>query len=449
LPPRPTDTAALRAFETLTGVSTSATKTGFQWFEPGDESTDKVCHLLTQSNPTEFLGFDFYLVTELFLSRSGSELLKIANARRKLYSELSIDFRAMAILAELPAVRAQGEDADIFPGQIFEVVLRPVAPDKPEELAHEVLKSTPQLASRLAPVIGMGREEFRDRVMEAAEDSDAAPGLIDEQISKVFARILEFLAEQATNLSHFLDRNSRMPEEVWNPRKRPKDMADFLHGLDATLDKASSSAIEWFADKKLDLVDLAGPLAEIDAVAAFIQQAEALWNKPREFILRVANSIKDIIGSAGDSLDTLIGYVSGIWDGIIEGIIGFVELVALALRLAAKFLRANLKIEGAVDLVREVIDEIVQALMRIDWIEFWIRFMKEVVPLIIDLLKQKADAFIDQATRNSAMAGYYFGYLVYTIAEFFFPPLKLGKISRAARAARTTLSANFFAKVFA
>jgi len=445
LPPRPTDTAALRAFETLTGVSTPATKTGFQWFEPGDESTDKVCHLLTQSNPTEFLGFDFYLVTELFLSRSGSELLKIANARRKLYSKLSIDFRAMAILAELPAVRAQGEDADLFPGQIFEVVLRPVAPDTPEELALEVLKSTPQLASRLAPVIGMGREEFRDRVMEAAEDS--APGLIDEQISKVFAGILEFLAEQATNLSHFLDRNSRMPEEVWNPRKRPKDMADFLHGLGDALEKASSSAIEWFADRKLDLAGLAGPLAEIDAVAALIRQAEALWNKPRDFILRVANSIKDIIGSAGDSLDTLIGYVSGLWDGIIEGIIGFVELIALALRLAAKFLRANIKIEGAIDLVREVIDEIVQALMRIDWIEFWIRFMKEVVPLIIDLLKQKADAFIDHATRNSAMAGYYFGYLVYTIAEFFFPPLKLSKVSRAARAARTTLSANFFGKI--
>ena len=47
------------------------------------------------------------------------------------------------------------------------------------------------------------------------------------------------------------------------------------------------------------------------------------------------------------------------------------------------------------------------------------------------------------------MAGYYFGYIVYTIAEFFFPPLKLARITEALRVLRAASSARFFAKAVA
>jgi len=55
---------------------------------------------------------------------------------------------------------------------------------------------------------------------------------------------------------------------------------------------------------------------------------------------------------------------------------------------------------------------------------------------------------IDKAfTSNNAAVGYYFGYLVYMVAESFFPPIKLTKAARAASRSAGAAQAFFEALV--
>ena len=53
-------------------------------------------------------------------------------------------------------------------------------------------------------------------------------------------------------------------------------------------------------------------------------------------------------------IDVILGYVSGLWDGLMEAVIGLLELVALALRLLGAFVSAAHDLDRIVNVTREV-----------------------------------------------------------------------------------------------
>ena len=71
----------------------------------------------------------------------------------------------------------------------------------------------------------------------------------------------------------------------------------------------------------------------------------------------------------------------------------------------------------------------------VDWVEIWSHFVSIILPRIVEMLRREGEELLDKIARNSAAAGYYFGYLVYNIAETFFPPLKLSKVAAGSEAA--------------
>ncbi|MEQ1905081.1 MAG: hypothetical protein ABL888_12910 [Pirellulaceae bacterium] len=430
-------------------------------FKPGAETTDSVCHLITLTDPWQIPGvrmngepitFESPFEIHIFLSRHGTELLRIREEKQAFFTgkqNFSEHFIFAVILAELPGQNEPDEGMDFFEGQVVEIVIPAQVSMSTNDVTAELARAAPHIFGILPGIIGMKRSEFIARVQESADNAGSSAGTIKKAAFESAGALLKVAADGLKAVAKFLNDNSRMPMELWNPKARPKSFADLLKDIGSSFDATLDEAVAQLEDADLGLGTAATVTAAIPVLGDLVAKINAAWISVRDFVTTAVRTVRDILAGGGESIETILGYVCGLWDGIMDAVIGFLELAALAIKVLGAFISKSHNLGLIVDVVREAADEIFQALTRIDWLEFLIRFKEEIVPLIVELLKKKGNAFIDEATRSSAVAGYYFGYLVYTIAEFFFPPLQIAKISKALRTSRATFSSRFFAKVTA
>jgi hypothetical protein len=154
------------------------------------------------------------------------------------------------------------------------------------------------------------------------------------------------------------------------------------------------------------------------------------------FLQSLVDFMKQHRPAAGDSFNTFLGYLCGLWDGIVDSLTGLLETLALGLGLLAAFLKASLSPRIAFQAALEGLDQLLQALGRINWLALWNHFVSETFPKIVHFLTEHAPTLIvDKIAANTATVGYYFGYVAYNIAEAFFPPVKLGKVAKGVDAA--------------
>ncbi|WP_434054918.1 MAG: hypothetical protein RDA78_08645 [Roseibium sp.] len=258
----------------------------------------------------------------------------------------------------------------------------------------------------------------------------------------------DFLGSTSRSLSHYLENESHMTKAFWSPPDRPDNWREFLDDFAGLIDSSLATIKAKLSGFRIDLI------AKIEKFLGFslpefftepIKKVQNKWNAGIDFLIGRVNAIGSLKPTVKETTDAVLGFLSGLWDGIADALAGIFDMVALVASLMAAWLRANKNLSAATQVVLETVDEIVGALTRIEWLKLW-DWLERNAETLWDAATERATQFFDRVVTNTALAGYYFGYLVYIIIEFMLPPLKFSTIIQNTRRLQ---SAAFFRKVFA
>lgn len=282
--------------------------------------------------------------------------------------------------------------------------------------------------------------ELVESRFEERRDSDSS--VVGDFVRDIADDGMDWLIKQLTDFSNKL-KNYKMPRELWHPNEAPADFNKFLNDLSRTIDNTINDGLK--AVSNLPRLDLTGfiddhlplPMASLpDIIVEFINSIKDITRKIDsringliEFIEETAEFVKSNKPDTIDSLNTLIGYICGLWDGAIDLVAGFIELVTLGLKLLKLKMAFDKEPRRTLQLLLESLDQIFHAFSKIDWAAFWKHLKEETLPKVMEALEFRLDELLNEFTRNSASAGYYLGYLVFNIIESFFPPLKFSKVA--------------------
>ena len=497
-PTMPTDPIVKVVVEHLIGLSSSSNdeQRTIVKFVLEEGSSDRLSILSTHMlydddflSAFESAGFPVHI----YISRSGAQLQAQASLLRDKIKELEAlvqdpdyvhNFEevlpAFALFIELSPQSHQATDADQLSGKVFEVVRSAKIFDwparTPEDTARNLLKRTPHITRHLAPILNLSRKQYAELFeTRLAEQTSNWMRFLNDKLFQGVAILYEFVGSLSEDLAQLISTNSKMPPELWDPAKRPRDYQKFIRKVEKDLKTSLNAVKAKLADLNVDFYEelksrlpfglaesfekfqiVSNALSQVGSTSIsimffhkVIQTAQTLWEGLLDLLTQVINDILRNIESAkdtmSDSLDAVIGYFSGLWDGIMDAVIGILQLAGLALNLLAKYIRESGSRRRLRSIVFETYDEINQALSRVKWIELWNYLRDDGFEKILTLIKLRIDMFIDEATHSPAKAGYYIGYAVYMILELLFPPLKITKVSQASKVAHT---AGFFRKVF-
>ncbi len=404
-------------------------------FSEGNGTTKQVAHVLVTYTVTftipriEFFGTEggvqqFTSVIEVYLSRSGITLLQLGES-------LSAGSNVI-ILAELE----DPDEPDLTSGQVFQVVRRN---------GYEVgqfRSETQFLTPALASILGVRRSDYDDIVEAAFDTSSVLRFFTANDISLAVVTLLVDNLKPPIDAFAKLLATGTMPEELWNPDRMPEDFTKLIASLGAQLDAAAEAVLDFLAS--LPTLAIADEIRSwpgsslISGVVNLIASLEGMWNSAVTSMREIVEFIRDAIPDAKDMISTLIGYLCGLWDAIMQAAAGIFETASLALTLLKEAVAASQDPLAAGRFLLEALDEFIQILSRVDWAKLWRQLRDDIYPLLVDLLKASAESLADTVARSPATVGYYAGFTVYTVAEIFFPPLKINGLSKAIRAADQT-----------
>ncbi|SMX30477.1 hypothetical protein TRP8649_04621 [Pelagimonas phthalicica] len=378
----------------------------------------------------------------LFLGSSGLELLKFASERRKAfeadrYSALTLGF--VWIFVEIQA------GAGALAHRVVKVV---ALPDVEESLAEEWIRDMRRALPGLPRALGMSHDEFYDRIDGAL--SDEYPSILGrgfDAIHEGLAEAFDLADKTAKEFATFLETNSRMPPGLWDPRQQPKDWADFLDGL-----KAEQTPILDRVEKKVIALQ-SGFLKRFAGMGRFLPnrlqamlgRLSKMWNWLFGTIRGCIDLLRDMKPDLEETGAAVLGFVSGLWDGIMDAVIGFLEMLSLGFKLVAADLRLNKDFSTVFQTVLEFLETTFDALEKIDFDALW-DWVQRAWPILWNAAWTRAEWAFDKVISNSAQSGYYFGYIVYMVIEFFLPPLKASSLLKNAR---RLASMKFFRQVLA
>ncbi|CCO47323.1 hypothetical protein VIBNISOn1_30013 [Vibrio nigripulchritudo SOn1] len=300
-----------------------------------------------------------------------------------------------------------------------------------------------------------------------------------------------FIVESLESLSKILDGFSKdlvsdlhVPRELWHPKERPADFNQMVREAGETINNGMNSmlvAMESVISDIQSAIDYALKELEswvvgamdaiinifkgiVDTLDDAIEFAEGLVVSLTLLLKRFKAGFASFLAHAksallwmdknrpdfNESIDTFIGFFGGVWDGIVDSILGFIDTLSLILQLIIGAFKHGGKLGDAFSLMLEVADDFIAVLRKIPWDNLWYLFTEELYPEVKTFFTETSDELMfaigDAISRTPAASGYYFGYLVYNLVEMFFPPLKFSKISGAANEA-ADLTSKFFQKM--
>jgi hypothetical protein len=328
----------------------------------------------------------------------------------------------------------------------------------------------------LAPVFGElnGGETV---TLASFAGSNRPPASDDIDLVAEIVSLLEKLGAIISESTEKLGMTLKVKPELWDPKKRSdkvreviEDAAsllrsvagEFKRGIAVVVDLAldafevtvsaleelfesgAGAVVDFLSEQLGSLADPAVAAKELtQLVLSVIRLVRDKITALREFGNDVADWFDRTFGSLKESVDVLIGYFAGVWNGLVDAILGILDTVNMVVSIILGLFKFGAVAAEAWDLALEIIDEILTGLESTDWTDIWTEFTESIYPEIRDTLLEQgrdlADAIDKAFTSNNAAVGYYFGYLVYMIVENFFPPIKLTKVARAAsRSAEAT-----------
>jgi len=371
--------------------------------------------------------------TEIYLSRNGVQLLQLSSKRTPGEGTSAL------IFAEVE----DSEEKDIVSDRVFEIVPRTGG-------SLEAFRaSNAHIASLMASTLGLSRPDYEDLVEDRFNNGGNTFFSVHDLALKGVGLVLDELKPLTNDFAKLMGQY-KMPEELWKPDRMTDDFKTLVASLGQKLDTAANGVLDGLTDlPKLRIVSTVTALpgsSNFPVLLGLLSWIESTWNTMLDLVADAARFLRDNKPQAADALGALIGYYCGLWDAIVDAAAGIVEMVSLGLGLVSAFIRAQANPQRVSNFVLEAFDEVVQAISRIDWVKLWNHLLGKIIPKVVKLLRERAASLADKASRSTATAGYYFGYLVYNVVEIFFPPLKFTKVARATEAATET--AQFANRVF-
>lgn len=297
-----------------------------------------------------------------------------------------------------------------------------------------------------------------------------APSGDDFDLSDEIVELLQKLSKALSEGTEALGKAIKVPSTLWetkDPTKAREIIEETKKGLRVVAD-GLKSGISGFVgtalgalDKTLSLIEKlfkSGAEAVVDffsEVAGSLASSAQAAKETAKLVLGVLQTVRDKVhglqafatkaadwfnrqfGDLEESVDVLVGYFSGVWNGLVDAVLGIFDTINLVVTIILGLFRLADVAEDAWNLSLEIIDEIIGSLDGTSLDDMWDTFTTKTFPDLKKTLTEKGqelvDAFDKALTSNNAAVGYYFGYLVYMVAESFFPPIKLTKVAVAAR----------------
>ena len=320
----------------------------------------------------------------------------------------------------------------------------------------------------LFSVIGRLLGEEKHATLSAFTGGKRPAAVEGDTVTDHIIEMLEDLGKVISETSTDLGDKLHASRSLWHPNERSDDLkavlgetVGYLRGaagllIDAmdtlikgttlpldvllgVLETALSEGTEIFTDILSSISDAAGDFADkVQAVATMLVNALSMIRRKLAELRGLSTTIADWFKSQAkdlnDNLDVLIGYLAGVWDGVVDAVLGFLDTINLVVTAVLGLFKLADNAGDVLDLSLEILDDLLATLDQIGWDGMWEEFMTNIYPSIRDTLtKQGRDlsqAIGDKITANDAAVGYYFGYLVYMVAEMFFPPMKLSKVAK-------------------
>jgi len=385
--------------------------------------------------------FSRAFINEVYVSENGVKLL-----------ELSQTVQPEGITSFIIFLEINNRRDRVSP-PVFEIV------SSPDKHLSNFFSETANIRPVLLDILNCSDLEYRVLVTSRFEKPGSIEAEIEAYLIEKTNQGIDFLIKQIASLMQLIE-NYKMPRELWNSSERPADFNQSLQQIAASIDQTLENALS-FLEERLPSVDISGFLQELpfrdslpDWIAAMLNYAEKTTQKIQakingiiQLVREIAGFIRDNKPDTIDSLNALIGFVSGLWDGIIDLITGILGLINLALELIKLLLGSSQVYRSTIQLILEATDQLLQSFDQINWGEFWGHFQEHTLPKFKQLVEESAEDLVNNLAANSGLVGYYFGYLVYNIIETLIPPLKLSKLGKVGSAA--SKAAHYFEKIFA
>ncbi|MBO9467989.1 hypothetical protein J7443_22345 [Tropicibacter sp. R15_0] len=408
----------------------------------GSEGSETIGHIEARI-PDGDIREDLDLVSlSVFFGPSGLDLLKQASDRRKaLEADTLDDLFSGVIWIYVETDTCSG----ILANRALTVVFRPILT---EARAMEIIRNMPLYLPGLPGALHMSKPEFYDRVEDAL--ADEYPSILGQGLDAIhegLAEAFDLADETAKDFATFLETNSRMPRGLWDPRHQPKDWADFLDGLKAEQTPVLDSVEQEVVALQTGFLKRFAGMGRFlpTRLQAMLGRLSKMWNWLFGTIRGCIDLLRDMKPDLEETGAAVLGFVSGLWDGIMDAVIGFLEMLSLGFKLVAADLRLNKDFSTVFQTVLEFLETTYAALEKIDFDALW-DWVQRAWPILWNAAWTRAEWAFDKVISNSAQSGYYFGYIVYMVIEFFLPPLKASSLLKNAR---RLASMKFFRQVLA
>lgn len=391
-----------------------------------------------EENTSEFADDSIFvrLPVQIYLSPSGVSLIKKTMEVREPDSTKSFNVEEEPLFSIFIETKKEEKPGDILSGFYKRLVFNKKYVRKystANEIQQAVFTHTEDIKQILIAALDFeNEEEYKDWIKEeltGVTDED----LIDATFVNTTLAMLDVVEFIIEGINKELQQKAlQIPEKIWNSKKRDEDVEAFIHDFSVVLREKIAGAlevIETISDFRPPefIATLPGNLGKM------FEDINTVINGLVDSLRAIASFAKENLLNPKDMFDTLVGFFSGVWNAVMDIIAGFFALAQLFVAGFKSLLKIEEDISAFLGLLAEFIDELVQAVANVNWIEVLLHLFKKVVPLLVEFLTETIPEWIENAEarlNDVSQFSYDLGYVVAEIAENFLPPLKAVRVGR-------------------
>ena len=220
---------------------------------------------------------------------------------------------------------------------------------RPQTDDFDIVQEIVEMLDTLSNAIGKGTEttgkalKIGPKLWDPKERSDSTQKVIDDAAAA--------LKTVATALKSGL---SGMVTDAF------KAMDKLLGYLQALFESPSAAVVDFLSEK---LGSVSAPVIAAKELAKTVLTVLTLVRRKVHELLKVTQNMadwfSDTFGSLAESVDVMVGYFAGIWNGLVDTVLGVFDTVNLVVSIILGLFRVGRVTQEAFDLSLEIIDEII------------------------------------------------------------------------------------------
>jgi len=370
----------------------------------GEERTEELINILNKINPK--------VEVKIYVSDHATKLYAEADRQRK---KTSREYPVMLIEINRDA------EKDVLSSQYFKFL----APNrsKPEFEINKFLGTISPLKGFIRSFYNYeySLKELVEGNFESSKQQRAKK--TKEEDEQFIKSKLKELVTVIPEISNGIEETFRVGDRFWkDPQVLQYRHAMYKEALNDLIDAFVFPDLDYLIElfKEIrSLVQILGSVVSSEnKVYAYTIDTISTIIETLEFCESVFDQIKadlnSLLTDTSDSLDVLLAYACGVWNGIVDAIVGIFDSIELIVTIAIE-----VAFLPQIDF-RTGFKEMMMALVK------FIQLNREKIIKKIDALEHKAS--------NPRILAYNFGYIVYAVVEMFMPPLKItGALSKGGK----------------